>query len=260
MDLTTDISVKTTCGVGLVTGASSMGIWLSNPGRHGDFPEKGCKVLQGTLGSCKQHAGDSGLIVQLHHSPWHRTPVFIWPSTRRVLSGQLISSPPDIPGPGRAHDFRLKCIYQQICPAISSADLLLPLSLLTLAWYELLHHQLHIQPFTVGDPEFPVFTRKVRLFVLTLISCSRVDQMINQKEKLQAWVTELLSLPMLNANQMFSIHQHTPSILTLFPAVSGSKMRYNPINSTFSIDKGRVDHLKYWSDPTIINSIKWHGY
>lgn len=104
MDLTTDISVKTICGAGLVTGASSMGIWLSNPGRHGDFPEKGCKVLQGPLGSVWAAQWGSGLLVQPHHSPWHRALVFIWSSTQRVLWGQLISSPPDIPGPGRAHN------------------------------------------------------------------------------------------------------------------------------------------------------------
>lgn len=35
--------------------------------------------------------------------------------------------------------------------------------------------------------------------------------MVNQKEKLQAWVTELISLPVPNANHMFSIHQHASS-------------------------------------------------
>lgn len=78
-----------------------------------------------------------------------------------------------------------------------------------------------------------------------LMSCSRVDWMINLKEKLQAWVTELLSLPMPNANQMFSIHKHTPSILTLFLQFPDSETSYNPINRTFSIDKGGVDYLKY---------------
>lgn len=83
--------------------------------------------------------------------------------------------------------------------------------------------------------------------------------MINQKDKLQACVTESLSLPVPNTNQMFSIHEHVspPSTFSVVLRL-GNKVQL--INRTFSINKDGVDNLKCWSGPTIINSIKWHGY
>lgn len=140
--------------------------------------------------------------------------VFIWPSTWRVLCDQFLSSQSVIPGPSRANDSET-----QTCPVINS-DLLWPLSLLALpdVSYSITkpsaHTVLHCRWTCVSSIHKNGASVCANANVL-LQGKPLLPLMINQKDKLQVWITELLSLPMPNTNQMSQSTNMFPPFLSL---------------------------------------------
>lgn len=129
-------------------------------------------------------------------------------------------------------------------------------------WWELFHHEAicaHNPP--LWWPWISTIHKKGASVCananVLLLGSPLLPLMINQK--LQAWVTELLSLPTANANQLFPITTCSPTLIPS-PQLPGQETRYKPISRSFSVYKDGFDNLRCRSGPTINNSIKWHGY
>lgn len=191
-----------------------MGTWLCHPGRQGSFSERGCRTMRLLRLPVSSMLDEHDILTKPYRALWcgglslhltfHLEGLWDHKTCQAALQVQAEHT-----------CLRLKCIHQQTCTVMSSANLLLP-------W--LCQPQPDVSCCTTNPsahtilyyrwPQVSRIHKKVASVCINtnvlLQSIPLQPLMINQKEKLQACVTELLSLPMPNANQMFSIHQRVP--------------------------------------------------